>query len=409
MDLDTILSDPQSALGHLERYVNDGSPSGFTALHRTSSLTDPFGDQTSFAPYVLFDSEASFSTFGALVSHNILKNNLMFIHPDMAHHPDLSGYDVSECDDLRVVPTSSARTVQIINHFPNDYIKLYYDGIVGRHNRRLYRTKAIAGPEISGLLLSAIDLHQLPDYLAILHEPCARIHRNRNHEDPGNDWGMVWRESHPRGTAANRVHWIAPLFSLWSKDRLNPGQPTLLEQLSELWMHRAEEHILTLLRNIIDIHFTLVSKLGLQFEFNAQNVLLGFDDECQIVTVILRDMMDVEKDIAIRHSLNLPLDFASYPYHVLSESDKLFAQKRRSFAFDFKLCKYIVSPLLTNGHLYGASSFERILSDLKAHTSTWIKRLPAEYFPQNGLWYAYARVLVDTNKVLIANQEPLLR
>ena len=331
MDIKRVVAKPSEGLVYLERYVNDGSPSGFTALHRTSPATDPYGLHASFSPFALFDELARFQTFGTDTHHPILQDGMIFIHPDMAHHAELRGSDVRECPDIQVTPTSSARTVQVMSARPHDYIKLFYDGLVGRNNRRLHRIKAIAGPELSALLSTAIESGDLPAYLTILREPFSRIHRNPDNSDPAQDWAMVWREGTPTGSASPRIHWMAPLFSLWSRDRLRPEDPPLIEQLWTLWGGKAEDVMLSLLTNLIDIHFTLITKLGLQFEFNAQNVLLGLDAQCNIESIVLRDMMDIEKDLVIRRSLGLHTDFASHPYHVLGVEDQDFARQRRSF------------------------------------------------------------------------------
>jgi hypothetical protein len=202
---------------------------------------------------------------------------------------------------------------------------------------------------------------------------------------------------------------MAPLFSLWSRDRLRPEDPPLIEQLWTLWGGKAEDVMLFLLTNLIDIHFTLITKLGLQFEFNAQNVLLGLDAQCNIESIVLRDMMDIEKDLVIRRSLGLHTDFASHPYHVLGVEDQDFARQRRSFSFDFKLATYVIEPLVRCFRLSSDRIVKEILGVLRNHTHKWIAHLPSAYFPPDDTWYSYAKVLVDREKILIQNRRPALR
>lgn len=407
--LDNLLTHPLSTFQFLERYVNDGSPSGFTEHYRTSPQTDPWSDVPHFNLHFLEDSSDSFDTFGESTANPYWQNYLFLLHPNMADHIDLSGYQI-HCSALPVVPTSSARTVQILDEHHPDFVKLYYDGIVGRNNRRLYRTKAIAGPEISRIVLDGIQAHVLHEGLSILHEPMARVHRNRNIRDQRDHWGVVLREYKPRGTRAFDIKYLVPLFSLWSRNRKDKSEPTLLEQFADVWQHDAEEIILhQILETIIDIHFQLITRLGLQFEFNAQNVLLGFDENHSPVSIVLRDMMDAEKDLRIRRSLGLTCSFASSPYHVLYEDDVDFAKKRHSFAFDFKLSKYVVEPLVHHANENEPMLARAQIESLKQRVAYWQKALPEDYFPDSNTWYAYGPVLIDKEKHHVKMSAPLLR
>ena len=48
MLLNQIVNEPQKALIYLERYVNNGSPSGFTKINQTSYETSPLSDREFF-------------------------------------------------------------------------------------------------------------------------------------------------------------------------------------------------------------------------------------------------------------------------------------------------------------------------------------------------------------------------
>jgi hypothetical protein len=405
-----FLANPLVALQHAERYVNEGSPSGFTALNRTSALTDPLGYNPYFNLCILKDVPEAFEIIGTSSSNNPhISSDYLFIHPDMVQHPDLREFQVERFDRIKVTPTSSSRTVQIINEPPFDYIKLCYDGIVGRNNRRLYRKKAIAGPEISIIISQAINEGVLDPSLSILNEPCAKLHKNHTlaKED---HWGMVWREHTPTGPTSGHIAFMLPFFSFWSIDRRNPEDDIILKQLINIWGSGYKTHLVeNILFRVIDIYFEMVVKLGLLFEFNAQNVLVGFDKNFNPISIILRDMMDAEKDLTIRAGLGLNTTFESFPYHVISEEQGHFYQERHSFSFDFKLSGYIIEPIIETASRLKVLDKVQTVMDIKYYTSKWLRQLPENYFPYDGKWYSYDKILIDKEKIHVDNDNPLLR
>lgn len=191
-----MLTSPEKALAYAERYINDGSPSGFTERFRTSVRTDPFGPDPYFYLYSLRPPGGLLEDYGTGTN---VPTGHFFIHPDMCSHQELSGFKPTVWSDHAVVPTSSARTVQILTPAEGDYIKLHYDGVIGRVNRRLPRRKAINGPEMSSMLLTALLDGTLPRSLALLHEPLARFLSVPGNQNPPESWSFIWRERLPSG------------------------------------------------------------------------------------------------------------------------------------------------------------------------------------------------------------------
>lgn len=347
MKLDELLRDPIRSLHHMERYVNDGSPSGFTFKYRTSPRTDPFGNVPYFDVMSFALASDAFDSYGEYDPKTTIRSDVFLVHPDMRHHRDLENVRLDETSEWRAVPTSSSRTVRLAE-YGQSYVKLHYDGIIGRIYRRLPRRKAINGPEMSWAILRAIEASKLPHSVAILHEPFAKMYRNPGIEDGNQDWSFIWRESSPRGRTAHLIAFMAPLFALWAKDRHAPDCATLLAQLVSKWGKGAEE-ILTeaIIYPIIDIYFSLIVSLGLQDELNAQNLLIGFDTEFHPVAVVLRDMMGIEKDVTIREQLGLSTAFDAKTYKVIGKCiDEKKYVIRHSFSFDFKLSEYVIKPLV---------------------------------------------------------------
>lgn len=417
MKIETIESDPLRARCYLERYVNDGSPSGFTETHRVSPITDPFGLTPWFHPSCLQTKPSDVEDFGQvpilLPMEEQLGENWFIVHPDMIGHSDLDLFQVQVADNLRVTPTSSARTVQILGSTSLDYIKLHYDGLIGRIDRKLPYAKAISGPEISQHILDAIYEHRLPDSLCILHETGAKMLKIGSSAAacPQRHWGLVWREGIPRGHRADQISYLIPLFSLWSFDRLQSYDPPILSQLCKLWRSHAYDNIYNgILAPILDSYFSLVLNLGFQIELNGQNVLAGFNSKWEPIAVVFRDTMGTEKDLTLRMQLGLSVDFKSSPYKVIRKEDgEDLYRIRHSFVFDFKVSTYVLDPIVKLASTVGGVDYNEVTSQLKVHTNKWVNKLPEDYFPTEGKWYKHDKTLLNNQRPYVAEFHPKYR
>lgn len=335
-----------------------------------------------------------FETFGHVpnwVAHK--SNSWILLHPDVASKAGSSlsesGFSLVECE-RNVVPTASARTVQFQAPLGQrgDYVKLHYSGVLGRVNRELPRKKAIAGPEISLEIASALRRGAFPPQLSIFEETGARILRSVSKSE--HEIGMIARSGEPLANAGNNPVHIWPLFSLFSKDRLCPDDPPLLEQLMDEAGDKTSFLLSNLLVPIVDSYFSLVSELGIQPEWNAQNLLVGLDKEFSVTSIIMRDFSRIEKDLPIRKSLGLPILFDSSPYKCIDQTMSLY-QVRHSFAFDFKLCEYSISPIIQMA--INPASQRTLTGEFRTHVARWINRLPPDYFPK-GAWFDHDRIIL---------------
>ena len=163
MKLETIISAPELSLPHIERYINDGSPSGFSTLYTTSSETSPFDLTPHFSPYICIAPQNYFKTYGEipiLFDNDCQKGeNWILVHPDMQQNKFFENkqFRLFKHEKLIATPTSSGRTIQILNIPQKPYIKLHYDGILGRVWRAIPYLKAISGPELSFQIIEAIN------------------------------------------------------------------------------------------------------------------------------------------------------------------------------------------------------------------------------------------------------------
>ncbi len=403
MLLQELILHPITSRHYLERYVNDGSPSGFSTVYTTSVETSPFGLTPWYYLYVCIAPQDLFKDFGHIPSYSgkmyTDKSNWILLHPDMINKKFFTNknFKIYKNIDLKVVPTASGRTVQIISDNNQDYIKLHYEGVLGRVRRELPYYKAVAGPEISKIIISAIDTNQLTNKLSILPETGARVLTNKlNNEE--NEWGMVWRENRPYKVNISEVEYIIPAFSLFSHDRLAIHHSPLIKQIIDSFKYNPEDFILDkIIFPLIECYFDLILKTGLQAEWNSQNLLIGFNDTFSSAKFIMRDLESVDKDITIMESIGVKHNFIGYPFKCIKEDQYNYIIKH-SFMFDFKLGESILAPLIELAKKYYNLNTEKLQNRIKEETEKYIIKLPTNFFPQNK-WYMFDRVLVDQSKI----------
>ena len=395
MNLSDFARNPLGAFQYAERYVNDGSPSGFTERQRSSPTTDPFGLTPFFRLRAVKVVDNPPTVIGQvpelLPGEQDLGGDWFVVHPDMAEHLTEVGVASRECENLTVVPTSSCRTVQVRAKGRPDFIKLHY-GVLGRLHRELGADRVRAGVDVSSDVLRGVAGGHLPERLGLFHESGGKVVTiptpTRQQEI-----GLIWREGWPVARRAADIEYLVPLFSLWSIDRLHSCGPCLADLITRdvhggnpAWA--MEEVALP----CVAVYFSLVTRMGYQLQTNAQNIVLAFDAGWRVVSIVIRDLNGTEKDLELRRALRLPDTFASGGYQCLDrDADPEQTRIRRSFAFDFKLGEYVLSPLLDC--LPGDDGAARRRTGLiREAVGAWAAQLPPDYFPQDGCWYASERV-----------------
>jgi hypothetical protein len=336
MKLHDILSNPQDALTYVERFVNDGSPSGYSVVHSTSDETSPFNLNPWFTPYVCISQKNNFISFGDIPEFDELNlssnQNWILVHPDMYKNDFFknSSFNLIRFEHLKVSPTSSGRTVQLLNHKNRDYVKLHYDGILGRVHRGLSFKKAVAGPELSQYILR--NIANLDNKISLFPETGARVLVNRKlNED--NEWGMTWRSGVPYFQNKEKIAFILPIYALFSYDRLASYESKLLLQLIDLQNVDPIEYVIEkLVYQIIDCYFELILNLGIQPEWNAQNLLIGFDKDLEPIKFIMRDIESIDKDLTMMKLLNINETFQSFPHKCIFK-DQYNYQIKHSFMY----------------------------------------------------------------------------
>lgn len=401
MLLSELISHPYRARFYLERYVNDGSPSGFSTVNTTSPKTSPFELTPWFHPCICWAPSENFRDYGQIPNLPFGRTednrNWIIVHPDMAGNEFFSNRDfvITPLNDLKVIPTASGRTVQILEKHNEDYIKLNYVGILGRVRRELPYCKAISGPEISRVISLAITDRLLDPKLSILPETGARVLINGASDK--DQWGMVWRQNRPLGLNEDKYRYLFPAFSLFSMDRLNNHHYPILKQIIDCQNYDPEEYVLeTILFPLINCYFDLLGKLGLQAELNSQNLLFGFDGDFSECSFVLRDLESVDKDLTLMKTLGLKFVSECYPYKCLEANQYNYSIKH-SFMYDFKLGESILVPIINILLRYYGSEEEKLHARIREYAGGFIKGLPDGFFPENK-WYVFDKVIVDQSK-----------
>ncbi len=392
---------------YLERYVNSGSPSGFTDRFTTSTHTSAKSPTKHFQLYsVDLPDSMTVQDFGD--PPKLLRHRQMFVHPDMIRDPLFSECLRVDSSALLVSPTASARTVKITGD-DGWYLKLNYKGRIGRVDRQIGISEARSAIEVSRAIAHHASRGALPPTFHFLKEVFARV---ASLPTPGAtavyEWGLVVRESVPFPLNPAIV-FLVPGFSLFARDERHPDHPTILAQLIEEQAKTPENFLFDdLLSPLFDAYFMLLLCGGLQLEAHAQNILFALDRNLIVVGVVARDAASIDKDISLMADLGLPNTFhASRSLHRGRENYQLV----HSLMFDWKLGEYLVRPIIKEVSERFPLDVHRLRERLRARNRRYLDLLPPDFFPANGKWYSYANVLFDRNgpRPYVANPTPTYR
>ena len=326
---------------YLERYVNNGSPSGFS-INTTSDKTSPKKGDKYFNMLEFEDNDA---TFIIGKTKDIFNRPFNYAHPDCINSPFLKKANVKPSKYI-VMPTSSARTMLLSNTSNNDFIKLTYDKIIDRSPRFIFLKDALISLENTYKLQKAIDDEIMPKTFAILPETSAKVTILKNNDEEVS-WGTIYREKNPYPNINGNKPYI-PAFSLFSKDHKNKVNDPLITKLINLSNKTPKQYLLNILDITIDSFFALVINCGLFSEMHAQNCLYEIDENYNITRLILRDMQDIAKDTLIKPNDPFPymteeiekyveiLEKRNFDSYELPKT-KYRHQRDISYYYDFKL------------------------------------------------------------------------
>lgn len=373
MDIFNSNLSPMEKTIYCERYINNGSPSGFTFVNTTSVGTRAFDKVASIKiPIIEFNSSKKFTYYGEKL--NFIDDNQLIIHPDMLNF--ISNDDIREINYIDAIPLASNRTVFIPKF--NKYIKLQYNGLIGRIER------FISLNHINHSMVVNKILHDINWNNTALHffpEEHARIYRQSN----GNTIGMIIRDIN---VLPNSKGIIVPAFSLFSIDKNSPKDSSILCQLINRTTMDKNEFILSqFIQPAISLYFKILLETGLQIEAHAQNICYIISD--LNIDIAVRDFESIDKDLEIVPDLNNQFNIK---YKCFDKTSQDYA-KRHSFMFDFKLGEYLFTPILNEAEK-ASCNIKYIIDQTKQIVNTYISLLPNDFFPLN-CWYSFPKQLID--------------
>jgi hypothetical protein len=413
MLLETIIESPTDSYIKAERYINDGSPSGFSVLHTTSEQTCPKSAIKYFPmKCIIFSEDIQMEDIGN-GKKQYINNNCMYVHPDMQGEFLTANSDKLNIDnELLVAPTASGRTVFVPDK--QIFIKLTYLGYLGRIVRHMNRNMITSACEVTKQLINASEAGKLNKAFSILREDYGRIAyipkqliKNDKIDLPVNnkgfyEWGVLFREFKPFPYADDEEYLI-PFFSLFSYEydpttnlQVAPQDKPLLIQLYEKQEMSIDEFLLKdILFPVFSSYFDSLIHAGIELEAHAQNLLLTINKDYKVKRIVCRDFESAARDIplmdyfGIKHS-NLNSYKCNYIHNEMAYNIYPQYYINHSFMFDYKLGEYLVTPILDLAYKYEKFNYNSLVYEIKKFTNSYISILPKGYFPKE--WCHYANI-----------------
>lgn len=383
MNVENIIKNPYESLDYMERFVNDGSPSGFSFKYTTSKQTSPLY----VSKYSLCAIENSYSNtieIGKLPEVLSQKYGaLFFVHPDWKNNS--RSFNVVNTN-VQVSPTASFRTVRLCDD--DYYIKLCYPGILGRITRELKKEHINSSIDITDIFSKLIHNTNCPEQLAFMPEAGGKLFENEL-----DSLGFVVRGLKPVGPNTEKIVSLIPAFSLFSTD-LNDDKKPIIIQIIEQKKDKLSFLLDELLLPIIDCYFFCVFHGGIQPEMHSQNFLVGIDGNYNIKSIVFRDLESFDKDLEIIDKVFPNMELKSFPYKCICKSQYNYKIKH-SFMFDHKLGEYFFDPIIKCLMNYNIVSNNILENAIKNYVRNKYKTLLIDFFPSNGNCYKFENILID--------------
>ena len=396
MNIEYVLNNPIKSWIYTERFVNEGSPSGYSKVNQVSLPTHPVFGQPFFQ---IGCFECSMANVNYLVSRGTkekeppypFKLGYIPIHPDMVTHESTKPLGLSNLpkDCLTCIPSSSGRTVFVLSpdkEEPQYFLKLHYGNLLGRFNRRLDQRRIISALKINSDLVDSQEY--FPSGIAFLPEIGAFLAQANSTKRF--EVGALLRTLQPLPHSIETEVFI-PFFALFSKDMKSSQEPVLLEQILKRTSNPYQTFMERLIQPLLQGFCFLALQLGLIPEWNAQNLLLGMTLEGLPTRIVFRDLQGTYRDLAYRASFLPKVDESEYKILPCETSQHCFeARRQRSYLFDFKLCQYVLKPLTNlTAKLLRLSEYSLRQKIVEITMKEFNKYRDYDtYFPEGKVWYS---------------------
>lgn len=434
MKIEEIIKRPINSYLRLERYINDGSPSGFT-INTTKNDTSPKSNNQFFSLKVLkFKKKLEYIEVGNKSS--FFSSDLMIVHPDMLENKILNKFKYDIIDEIHVAPTASGRTVFCIED--KYFIKLAYLDYLGRIIRHMQLDKIQSAYEVTNQLIKVAENPNTNKKFSFLREDSGRVVKiplddikiNENDKIPQNciknnayEWGILFREFKPY-PYISETEYLIPFFSLFSKEYLpekneiNDKHELIIIQLFKKQTKNIYDFLLDdILFPLFNTYFDALIYGGIELEAHAQNMLISIGDDYKIKRIVCRDLESAGRDIDLMEKLGIQYktNVTGYKFNYRKPKDENQKYDKytitHSFMFDFKLGEYIVTPLINAvKHIYNDLDIEFIRMKIKEFNAKFIEKLPEDFFPSD--WCTYDSInfeKTNTERIYIWHDNPKYR
>lgn len=414
--LDNYIASYPESLAYAERYINDGSISGFS-VNTTYTCTSPKFGESKFCLKKVRYNGVDDQSYGSICNY-LKEKKTIWVHPDIFKPCDT----VSEEDDITVSPTASGRTMLCIENGGMFFVKLAYTRCLGRLTRHLGSDKIKSAAEVSQLLQRAADAGRLNEKFAFLKEDTGRVvFLDKGHlfvenvEIKGNEkyeYGLIVRDGRPY-PYIDREELLIPFFALFSKEyypKTNEVIPVCRKPLLiQLFDQQDKYKSLTdyLLDEIIfplfHTYFDALIYAGVELEAHAQNMLISIDKKGQVSRIVCRDLESAGRDVTLMQAFHIEnTNTVAYKRNVFNEREKDPQRhdkyhRTHSFMFDFKLGEYLVTKLLDVAAAYDKNFSEKDAQmRIKVYNRQFIDKLPEDFFPSD--WCDYENINFEQEK-----------
>lgn len=369
---------------YLERFVNNGSPTGLTFKSSSSVPTSPMYCVDSYALPLITLQQKQATIFGGEWGKAFpapLGTVKYPVHPDLIPRLKLNFQSQAIWEPqsvLKVTPLASPRTVATEDAMKRICcIKLDYPLELGRFSAGLSEEKLWIGPIISRYLSSpngSKNIYFLPEIDAIE----TNIFQDESKSGAILRLLEVWNS---KGKFEKKLD-LYPAFALFGSDRLKPDTKPLICNFIQNSSDPTEKLFVSFIKPMLESYWKLSLEFGLIPEAHAQNIIFGIDPLNMQSYVIWRDFQGFFRD---KERLSQPLGkMKAGKYHLISP-EKNAAKYRRSFLYDWILGHYLLDPLISVAESCCEIDKNKIISNIIEITHTFLKDVGPDYLP-NREW-----------------------
>ncbi len=375
---------------YLERYRNKGprtysSHSSYTEAsegYRTESVSQPFALNVYSLPTSAVNVYLA-NPSPELKAKYVTDEKVNFcVHPQVAELQSDERYLSNFCQagvqssDFTVVPSSSTRTLFVVDEQVPHAVKVHFPFKVSRYTRKMRDEVVEQAINVSLELENNID--KMGADFAFLREVIGVSFKDEWHPDGerGENWGFVVRDMTPF-PQVDKPRKLIPGFALYGEDFFDSECTPLISQL--IGEQDPKEFVLNnimlpIVRHWIDCfrHF------GYLIEPHGQNVLIEVDQANKITRIVHRDL-SVGLDMRRRRDIGLSSDN-------LNDYNRMEESAFHSITYDRFMGNHFFSRLVE----YCMANYPQLTKEdfTIPCQQEFARRLPeySDYFPKN-IWY----------------------